>query len=74
MVAEPVAHGLADSAVAERGPTAVRIAVGSQLRKLRESKNITREAAGDHFADPMPRSADSNSAGPDSRSVTSGIC
>ncbi|WP_067824539.1 helix-turn-helix domain-containing protein [Nocardia inohanensis] len=49
MVAEPVAHGLADSAVAERGPTAVRIAVGSQLRKLRESKNITREAAGDHI-------------------------
>ncbi|MEV6772389.1 helix-turn-helix transcriptional regulator [Nocardia sp. NPDC051030] len=49
MIAEPVAHGLADSAVAERGPTALRIAVGSQLRKLREENGITREAAGDHI-------------------------
>lgn len=49
MIAEPVAHGRADSAVAERGPTALRIAVGSQLRKLRESRGITREAAGDHI-------------------------
>ncbi|WP_067689140.1 helix-turn-helix domain-containing protein [Nocardia jejuensis] len=49
MIAEPVAHGLADSAVAERGPTALRIAVGSQLRKLREQNGITREAAGDHI-------------------------
>ncbi|WP_405496594.1 helix-turn-helix domain-containing protein [Nocardia sp. NBC_00511] len=49
MIAEPVAHGRADSAVAERGPTALRIAVGSQLRKLRESRGITREAAGEHI-------------------------
>ncbi|MFI1914150.1 helix-turn-helix domain-containing protein [Nocardia sp. NPDC020380] len=49
MIAEPVAHGRADSAVAERGPTALRIAVGSQLRKLREKSGITREAAGEHI-------------------------
>ncbi|MBL1074143.1 helix-turn-helix domain-containing protein [Nocardia sp. 2] len=49
MIADPVAHGRADLAVAERGPTALRIAVGSQLRKLREERNITREAAGEHI-------------------------
>ncbi|MEC3957813.1 helix-turn-helix transcriptional regulator [Nocardia sp. CDC153] len=49
MIAEPVAHDRADSAVAERGPTALRIAVGSQLRKLRELSGITREAAGEHI-------------------------
>nr|WP_280498632.1 helix-turn-helix transcriptional regulator [Nocardia cyriacigeorgica] len=35
------------SVVAERGPTVLRIALGGQLRKLREGKGITREAAGD---------------------------
>ncbi|MBB5912658.1 transcriptional regulator with XRE-family HTH domain [Nocardia transvalensis] len=38
-----------DSLVAERGPTALRIAVGGQLRKLREQCGITREAAGEHI-------------------------
>lgn len=33
--------------VAERGPTVIRIALGSRLRRLRESCGITREAAGD---------------------------
>lgn len=34
-------------AVAERSPTALRIALGNRLRKLRERSGITREAAGD---------------------------
>ncbi|MBO0855166.1 MAG: helix-turn-helix domain-containing protein [Nocardia sp.] len=46
---EPVRIGRVDSLVAERGPTALRIAVGGQLRKLREAAGITREAAGDHI-------------------------
>lgn len=33
----------------DRGPTVLRIALGGQLRKLREKKNITREAAGEHI-------------------------
>ncbi|MGX1804391.1 helix-turn-helix domain-containing protein [Nocardia sp. NPDC055321] len=49
MIAEPVPHGRVNSAVAERGPTALRIAVGGQLRKLREENKITREAAGEHI-------------------------
>ncbi|MFI5776548.1 helix-turn-helix domain-containing protein [Nocardia sp. NPDC051570] len=49
MIAEPVPLGRAESLVAERGPTALRIAVGGQLRKLREECGITREAAGDHI-------------------------
>lgn len=49
MIAEPVGPGRVDSTVAERGPTALRIAVGGQLRKLREECGITREAAGDHI-------------------------
>ncbi|WP_107656809.1 helix-turn-helix domain-containing protein [Nocardia suismassiliense] len=49
MVAEPVRIKGIDSRVAERGPTALRIAVGGQLRKLREECGITREAAGDHI-------------------------
>ncbi|MFI6871746.1 helix-turn-helix domain-containing protein [Nocardia sp. NPDC050406] len=49
MIAEPVVPGRVDSTVAERGPTALRIAVGGQLRKLREECGITREAAGDHI-------------------------
>ncbi len=49
MMAEPVRIGRVDSLVAERGPTALRIAVGGQLRKLREGAGITREAAGDHI-------------------------
>ncbi len=32
---------------AERGPTVLRIALGGQLRKLREEREITRQAAGD---------------------------
>ncbi|AFU01947.1 MULTISPECIES: helix-turn-helix domain-containing protein [Nocardia] len=47
MIAEPNDDGQVDAVVAERGPTVLRIALGGQLRKLRESKNITREAAGD---------------------------
>lgn len=47
MIAEPENRGGAQSVEAERGPTVLRIALGGQLRKLRESKKITREAAGD---------------------------
>lgn len=36
-------------AAAERGPTVLRIALGSRLRQLREGCGITREAAGDHI-------------------------
>ncbi|MBF6171216.1 helix-turn-helix domain-containing protein [Nocardia blacklockiae] len=45
----PFRVGNVDSLVAERGPTALRIAVGGQLRKLREQSRITREAAGEHI-------------------------
>ncbi len=47
MIAEPVRIGRVESLVAERGPTALRIAVGGQLRKLREQAGITREKAGE---------------------------
>ncbi|WP_040796311.1 helix-turn-helix domain-containing protein [Nocardia higoensis] len=51
MIAEPNAQsnddGRAPRAAAERGPTVLRIALGGQLRKLRENCNITREAAGE---------------------------
>ncbi|MFI2473012.1 helix-turn-helix domain-containing protein [Nocardia xishanensis] len=47
MIAEPNDDGLVQSVVPEQGPTVLRIALGGQLRKLRESCNITREAAGD---------------------------
>ncbi|MEV0296881.1 helix-turn-helix transcriptional regulator [Nocardia sp. NPDC050710] len=47
MIAEPDDDGRVQSVVAERGPTVLRIALGGQLRKLRESRSITREAAGD---------------------------
>ncbi|MCM6772165.1 helix-turn-helix domain-containing protein [Nocardia sp. CDC159] len=49
MVAERIRIDIVDSHVAERGPTALRIALGGQLRKLREECGITREAAGDHI-------------------------
>src|SRR2546430_10493415 len=49
MIAEPVRIGRVESLVAERGPTALRIAVGGQLRKLREQAQISREEAGDHI-------------------------
>ncbi|MQY26228.1 helix-turn-helix domain-containing protein [Nocardia aurantia] len=49
MIAEPVRIGRVESLVADRGPTALRIAVGGQLRKLREQAGITRERAGDHI-------------------------
>ncbi|WP_280271982.1 helix-turn-helix domain-containing protein, partial [Nocardia wallacei] len=51
MIPDPVKFrvGSVDSLVAERGPTALRIAVGGQLRKLREQCGITREAAGEHI-------------------------
>ncbi|WP_280257796.1 helix-turn-helix domain-containing protein [Nocardia wallacei] len=51
MIPEPVQSriGSVDSLVAERGPTALRIAVGGQLRKLREQCGITRDAAGEHI-------------------------
>ncbi|QBS38757.1 helix-turn-helix transcriptional regulator [Nocardia sp. CS682] len=47
MIAEPDDDGLVHPVVAERGPTVLRIALGGQLRRLREAKGITREAAGD---------------------------
>ncbi|WP_280299735.1 helix-turn-helix domain-containing protein, partial [Nocardia abscessus] len=47
MIAEPDDDGHVQSVVAERGPTVLRIALGGQLRKLREKRNITREAAGE---------------------------
>ncbi|WP_405164093.1 helix-turn-helix domain-containing protein [Nocardia sp. NBC_01499] len=49
MVAEPVRIRGIDSRVAERGPTALRIAVGGQLRKLREMKGITPIEAGEYI-------------------------
>ncbi|MFI6169867.1 helix-turn-helix domain-containing protein [Nocardia sp. NPDC051052] len=49
MVTEPVRIRGIDSRVAERGPTALRIAVGGQLRKLRELKRITPVEAGNHI-------------------------
>lgn len=49
MVTEPVRIRGIDSRVAERGPTALRIAVGGQLRKLRELKGITPVEAGNHI-------------------------
>ncbi|MBO0852475.1 MAG: helix-turn-helix domain-containing protein [Nocardia sp.] len=45
----PPRIGWVESLVAERGPTALRIATGGQLRKLREACGITREAAGEHI-------------------------
>ncbi|MFI5776511.1 helix-turn-helix domain-containing protein [Nocardia sp. NPDC051570] len=49
MVGERIRIDVVDSHVAERGPTALRIAIGGQLRKLREECGVTREAAGDHI-------------------------
>ncbi|WP_067542252.1 helix-turn-helix domain-containing protein [Nocardia crassostreae] len=49
MIAVPVPHGRVDPTVIDRGPTALRIAVGGQLRKLREANGITREQAGEHI-------------------------
>lgn len=47
MIAEPDDDGQVQPVVAERGPTVLRIALGGQLRRLREARGITREAAGD---------------------------
>ncbi|WP_433665060.1 helix-turn-helix domain-containing protein [Nocardia sp. CA-128927] len=47
MIAEPDDDGQVHPVVPERGPTVLRIALGGQLRRLREAKGITREAAGD---------------------------
>ncbi|RDI67751.1 helix-turn-helix domain-containing protein [Nocardia pseudobrasiliensis] len=49
MVGEQIRIDVVDSHVAERGPTALRIAIGGQLRKLREQSGITREGAGDYI-------------------------
>ncbi|KAA8879647.1 helix-turn-helix domain-containing protein [Nocardia colli] len=49
MVAEPVRIAGIDARVVERGPTALRIAIGGQLRKLREAKGIMPAAAGNHI-------------------------
>ncbi|MBB5911564.1 transcriptional regulator with XRE-family HTH domain [Nocardia transvalensis] len=49
MVSESARIGRLDPLVAERGPTALRIAVGGQLRRLREQRDITREAAAEHI-------------------------
>ncbi|WP_433574614.1 helix-turn-helix domain-containing protein [Nocardia brasiliensis] len=48
MTAEP-ARIVVDPRVAELGPTALRIAVGGQLRKLREQCGVTPQEAGDHI-------------------------
>ncbi|MEU7143291.1 helix-turn-helix transcriptional regulator [Nocardia sp. NPDC046473] len=48
MTAEPKRIAV-ESSVADRGPTALRIAVGGQLRRLREGCGITPQAAGDHI-------------------------
>ncbi|WP_040792471.1 helix-turn-helix domain-containing protein [Nocardia paucivorans] len=47
MIADPDGSGRVKQVDADRGPTVLRIALGGQLRKLRESKNITRDAAGE---------------------------
>ncbi|WP_069160513.1 helix-turn-helix domain-containing protein [Nocardia altamirensis] len=49
MVAQPVRIKGVDPTVADRGPTALRIAVGGQLRRLREAAGITRDDAGEHI-------------------------
>ncbi|MFG1791150.1 helix-turn-helix domain-containing protein [Nocardia sp. NPDC049149] len=49
MIPEPVRVGVVDSHVAERGPTALRIAIGGQLRRLREKSGITREDAAEYI-------------------------
>lgn len=38
-----------DLVAVERGPTVLRIALGSRLRQLRERSGISRDAAGDHI-------------------------
>ncbi|QIS04171.1 helix-turn-helix domain-containing protein [Nocardia brasiliensis] len=48
MAAEPIRIGV-ESSVAERGPIALRIAVGGQLRKLREARGITPQVAADRI-------------------------
>ncbi len=47
MTAEPAWIDFATSPIARRGPTALRIMVGSQLRTLREARGITPQAAGE---------------------------
>ncbi|GAA5049567.1 helix-turn-helix domain-containing protein [Nocardia callitridis] len=47
MIAEADDDGRTQSVIAERGPTVLRIALGGQLRKLREARRITREEAGE---------------------------
>lgn len=47
MIAEPDDSGRIKPIDVDRGPTVLRIALGGQLRRLRESKNITRDAAGE---------------------------
>ncbi|MGV9674308.1 helix-turn-helix domain-containing protein [Nocardia sp. NPDC003482] len=49
MIPEPIRTELVESRIADRGPTALRIAIGGQLRKMRQERGITREAAGDHI-------------------------
>jgi transcriptional regulator with XRE-family HTH domain len=47
MIARPDDVGRVQPLDAERGPTVLRIALGGQLRRLREGLGITREAAGE---------------------------
>ncbi|MBU3063014.1 helix-turn-helix domain-containing protein [Nocardia sp. NEAU-G5] len=49
MTADPAWKEIATSPVAQRGPTALRIMVGGQLRKLREARGITPQQAGDRI-------------------------
>ncbi|PXX54100.1 helix-turn-helix protein [Nocardia tenerifensis] len=46
-MANDVGSGGSEFPAAERGPTVLRIALGSRLRQLREDCGVTREAAGD---------------------------
>ena len=49
MTAEPAWADIATSPAAQRGPTALRIMVGGQLRKLREARGVTPQAAGEYI-------------------------
>lgn len=49
MTAEPAWIDIATSPAAQRGPTALRIMVGGQLRKLREARGITPQVAGGYI-------------------------
>jgi transcriptional regulator with XRE-family HTH domain len=49
MTAEPAWIDIDSSPVARRGPTALRIMVGGQLRRLREARGVTPQVAGEYI-------------------------